>query len=116
VVLGAWGGFKRRIITSLTGIIGLGLGIFLIGIAPPQAFVVGVAGCALIGFMGPIANGPLLAIMQSKVPPEMQGRVMGLTNSICMAMMPIALAIAAPVADGYWEYAPGIGQADCSPC
>ena len=112
VVLGAWGGFKRRIITSLAGIIGLGLGIFLIGIAPPQAFVVGVAGCALIGFMGPIANGPLLAIMQSKVPPEMQGRVMGLTNSICMAMMPIALAIAAPVSEllgiRTWYWAGGL--------
>ena len=37
--------------------------------------------------------------MQSKIAPEMQGRVMGLTNSICAMMMPLALLIAAPVAE-----------------
>jgi DHA3 family macrolide efflux protein-like MFS transporter len=49
--------------------------------------------------MSPIANGPLQAIMQSRVPPEMQGRVMGTTNSICTAMMPLSMLISVPVAE-----------------
>ncbi len=49
--------------------------------------------------MNPIANGPLQAIMQSKVAPEMQGRVMGTTTALCMAMMPLSMLIVAPVAE-----------------
>lgn len=99
LVLGAWGGFKKRIVTSLTGIIGLGAGVLIVGLAPADAFIVAALGSTLLGVMNPIANGPLQAIMQSTVPPEMQGRVMGVTNSVCTAMMPISMVIAGPVAE-----------------
>lgn len=99
LILGAWGGFKKRIVTSLTGVIGLGLGVAIMGLAPANAFIMGVVGCACCGFMNPIANGPLQAIMQSTVPPEMQGRVMGVTTSVCTAMMPLSMVVAAPVAE-----------------
>ena len=99
VTLGVWGGFKNRIHTVQLGIIGIGLGVFVFGLAPANLFWLGVVGFTITGFMGPIANGPLNAIMQSKVEPEMQGRVMGVTNSLCAMMMPIALLIAAPVAE-----------------
>ena len=99
VTLGVWGGFKNRIYTSLIGVAGLGLGILVFGLAPARMFWMGVAGFAIVGFMSPIANGPLHAILQSKIAPEMQGRVLGLINSLCMMMMPIALLIAAPVAE-----------------
>ncbi|MEN6571347.1 MAG: MFS transporter [Anaerolineaceae bacterium] len=99
LILGAWGGFKKRIVTSLTGVIGLGLGVAIMGLAPANAFIIGAVGCAFLGFMNPIANGPLQAIMQSTVPPEMQGRVMGVTTSVCTAMMPLSMAVAAPVAE-----------------
>ena len=81
----------------MIGVMGLVLGILLVGVAPANLFSLALAGMVVCGFMNPIANGPLQAIMQSKVPPEMQGRVMGLTNSICMAMMPLALLVSAPV-------------------
>lgn len=99
LLLGAWGGFKNRMVTSIVGIIGIGAGIFLFGVTPGRFFWLGVAAMAVMGFMIPIANGPLQAMMQSKVAPEMQGRVMGLTNSMCVAMMPISLAISAPIAE-----------------
>ena len=99
LTIGVWGGFKNRIITVLIGVIGLGLGVLIFGLAPADLFWLAVVGMAITGFMSPIANGPLQAIMQSKIEPEMQGRVMGLTNSLCMMMMPISLLIAAPVAE-----------------
>jgi DHA3 family macrolide efflux protein-like MFS transporter len=99
LTLGIWGGFKNRVATSLLGVVGIGLGVLVFGLAPANLFWVGVAGTAFLGFMNPIANGPLQAIMQSKIEPEMQGRVMGLTNSLCTMMMPISLLIAAPVAE-----------------
>src|SRR6185436_12557235 len=38
LLLGVWGGFKRRIFTSLLGLAGLGVGSFMIGISPSDAF------------------------------------------------------------------------------
>jgi DHA3 family macrolide efflux protein-like MFS transporter len=99
IVLGVWGGFKNRILTSLTGIVGIGLGVVIFGVAPANMFWLGLVGMVIMGFMNPIANGPLQAIMQSKVAPEMQGRVMGTTSALCSAMMPLSMVIVAPVAE-----------------
>jgi MFS transporter, DHA3 family, macrolide efflux protein len=99
LTLGVWGGFKSKIATSLTGVVGLGTGILIFGLAPANMFWMAVVGMVFVGFMNPMANGPLQAIMQSRVAPEMQGRVMGTTSSICTAMMPLSMLIAAPVAE-----------------
>jgi len=112
LLLGVWGGFKNRVYTSLIGIAGIGLGILVFGLAPQDWFWLGVAGFAIIGVMNPIANGPLQAIMQSKIAPEMQGRALSLINSLCVMMMPIALLIAAPIAEllglRVWYWAGGL--------
>src|SRR5687768_9524165 len=78
LVLSVWGGFRRRIVTSLLGITGLGLGVFIVGLAPANLFAMALGGMLLMGFMNPIANGPLFAVIQSSVRPDMQGRVMSL--------------------------------------
>lgn len=98
-LLGIWGGFKRRIVTSMLGIIGLGLGVLMTGFAPSNQFWLALAGMAVMGFMNPITNGPLHAILQATVKPEMQGRVMSLINSAATAMTPLSLAVAGPVSD-----------------
>jgi DHA3 family macrolide efflux protein-like MFS transporter len=99
LILSAWGGFKRRIATSLLGILGIGVGVLLTGLAPASIFLVAVAGYSVAGFMGPMANGPIFAILQAKVAPEMQGRVFTLINSSVTAMMPLSMLVAAPVAE-----------------
>ena len=38
VLLSAWGGFRKRIVTSLVGILGMGTGFVVIGLAPSTAF------------------------------------------------------------------------------
>lgn len=99
VTLGAWGGFKRKIITSLVGVALLGVGVLLLGLAPASLFGVALTAIFVQGFMSPMANGPIFAILQSTVKPEMQGRVMSLLNSGAAAMMPIGLGLAGPLAD-----------------
>jgi len=101
VLLGAWGGFKRRILTSLLGLTGLGIGSFLIGISPSDAYGIALAGMALVGVMNTFANGPFFAILQSIVPPEMQGRVFTVLMSVSTAMAPVGLALAGPLADRF---------------
>ncbi len=75
LILSIWGGFRKKIVTSLTGIIGLGVGVMLVGFALANLFALALAGNILLGFMLPIANGPVGALMQSIVRPDMQGRV-----------------------------------------
>ncbi len=70
LTIGVWGGFKNRIITVLLGVIGLGLGVLIFGLASANRFWLAVAGMALTGIMSPIVNGPLHAVMQSKIEPD----------------------------------------------
>jgi DHA3 family macrolide efflux protein-like MFS transporter len=101
ILLGVWGGFKRKIVTTLMGIIGIGAGVMIVGIAPANMFWLALIGMALTGSMNAFANGPLMAILQSTVDPNMQGRVMSLINSTAMAMSPLSLLIAGPIADTF---------------
>jgi DHA3 family macrolide efflux protein-like MFS transporter len=98
LLLGIWGGFKRKMITSLIGVGSIGFGILLTGIAPRSLFWLALVGNAMVGFTAPIANGPLQAIMQTYVPANMQGRVFTLIGSLATAMMPLSMIIAAPIA------------------
>lgn len=99
VLLSIWGGFKKKIVTSVTGIIGLGVGVLLMGLAPADLFLLAIIGNITLGFMIPIANGPVGALMQTIVRPEMQGRVMSLLNSGATAISPLGLLIAGPFSD-----------------
>ncbi len=99
LVLSVWGGFRRRILTILTGLVGVGLAVLFIGLAPATAFLLAVAAMFVAGFMYPIANGPVFAVLQSVVPPHMQGRVFMVVGSLVGAMSPLGMVIAGPVAD-----------------
>lgn len=99
ILLGIWGGFKRRIVTSFTGIIGIGMGVILTGLTPATMFYLLLAAQFLLGFMQVFANGPLMAIMQSTVASDVQGRVFSLLGAGATAMMPLSLLIAGPVSD-----------------
>jgi DHA3 family macrolide efflux protein-like MFS transporter len=99
LTIGVWGGFRRRMLTSLTGVAGLGLGILLVGLLPASAFVLAVGGVFFAGVMIVFANAPISATVQATVTPEMQGRVFTLMNSLSGAMTPLGLIVAGPAAD-----------------
>jgi DHA3 family macrolide efflux protein-like MFS transporter len=71
----------------------------LVGLAPEWMFWLAVFGFGFAGFMNPLANGPLMAILQATVAPDMQGRVFTLIGSMASLMSPLSLAIAGPVSD-----------------
>ena len=76
----------------------MGLGA-LTGLTPGSLFGLALAMMFLMGFTNPIVNGPLFALLQTVVAPEMQGRVFTLVIAAATAMTPLGLAIAGPVAD-----------------
>lgn len=98
-LLGVWGGFERKIVTSMLGLIGMGAGALILALAPAAAFPLAVGGALLVGLMSPITMGPFFAVIQSTVAPEMQARIFSLMSSIGGGMVPIGLMIAGPVAD-----------------
>ncbi len=112
ILLGVWGGFKKKIVTSLAGIIGLGVAVMLIGLAPANFFILAIIGSVLLGFMLPMANGPIGALFQSIVRLDMQGRVMSFISSGATAISPLGLLIAGPLSDllgiRLWFWAGGI--------
>ncbi len=101
LTLSAWGGFRRRVLTSLAGIVVLGAGIAALGIIPSTGFWIAVGVIFVVSFTQPMIDGPLFAVLQSVVAPEMQGRVFMLVISMAKAMSPLGLIVAGPLADAF---------------
>ena len=101
LLLSAWGGFKRRMMTMLFGLLGLGLGCLVIGFAPATALIVSLVGAIIIGIALPIVDGPYIAMLQAMIAPNMQGRIFSLASAVSKLATPIGLAIAGPVADTF---------------
>ncbi len=112
LLLGVWGGFKRRVVTGLSALALMGVGVIVVGLTPSNAYLLALAALFLGGLMNPICNGSFFASLQSTVPAEMQGRVFTLVMSVCGLMSPLGLAVAGPVADALgvqvWFLAGGV--------
>jgi len=110
-LLTVWGGFRRRIFTSLLGLVALGASLLLLGLAPADTFPLALAATLIIGLAVPLVDGPIMAIMQATVAPEMQGRVFTLTGSLISLSSPVGLALAGPLSDqiglAFWYLAAG---------
>ncbi len=99
LLLSVWGGFRRKVTTSMVSLIGMGFGVLGIGLAPENGYWMALGGMFLAGFTNPLVNGPFFALIQTKVEPEMQGRVFTLVMSMAGAMSPLSMVVAAPVAE-----------------
>ena len=100
LILGVWGGFKnRRIATTFFGLFGMGVGILVLAQAPATKLLWAVGAALIVGVMQPITNGPIGAVMQSTVDPDMQARVFSLLGSLAGGMSPIGLLLAGPISD-----------------
>jgi DHA3 family macrolide efflux protein-like MFS transporter len=113
LTLSAWGGFRRRILTSLIGFVGIGLGILGMGLAPASAYWLALGAIFVVGVSISMTDGPVMAVIQAKVAPEMQGRVFTLLLSAVKVASPLSLVIAGPVADWVgvrvWYVVAGVG-------
>jgi DHA3 family macrolide efflux protein-like MFS transporter len=99
VILGAWGGHKRRIVTSMLGLTMIGVSFGLIGVAPADAIWLAIAGMLLMGFSMTFVTGLRMAIWQAIIPPEIQGRVFTLMTATMAILDIVGLAIVGPVTD-----------------
>ncbi len=98
ITLGVWGGFKRRMVTAMMALTLLGVGMLGVGFTPASAFSLAVGSMFLVGFAISYVTSLRLAVLQTSVPPEMQGRVITVALNGTAATDPIGLMIAAPLA------------------
>ncbi len=101
VVLGIWGGPKRRIHGVLIGLALAMLGMLLFGLGRDLYLWVPAAFFTL--FFVPILNGSNQAIWQVKVAPDVQGRVFATRALIAQIGAPVAMLLAGPLADRVFE-------------
>jgi len=99
IALGIWSGFKERVKTGLMALILSGISMLVIGLTPKDLLIVAISANFSFGLMNSIANAIFLAVLQTTVPSELQGRIFTLVSSATMSMSPLGLAIAGPVAD-----------------
>ena len=99
LLLGAWSGFKQKIVTCLIGVIIAGVSALGLGFTTAAIFFLGLASSFLAGVGLSFGMAPIMATLQSLVAKDMQGRVFALFGSISSIMVPLGLAVAGPAAD-----------------
>ncbi|NJM40937.1 MAG: MFS transporter [Anaerolineae bacterium] len=102
VLLSLWGGFKRRVHGVLAGHITVGLFgnlLMALGLGLPVWMAASFLGAMVI----PLLNGSNQAIWQSKVAPDVQGRVFSARRLIAWVTNPITPLIAGVLADQWLE-------------
>ena len=100
--MSAWGGPKRKVYGLLLGLVSTSiLGNLLMGLG--QGVPLWVTAAFFFMFINPITNGCSQAIWQSKVPPELQGRVFSTRALLAQASQPVAMFVAGPLADRVLE-------------
>ncbi|MHB9033314.1 MAG: MFS transporter [Anaerolineae bacterium] len=100
-LLSIWGGFRKRIYTSLYGLLGLGLACLLTGVVRADQFDLAVFSVGVIGMMLTLVQAPMLAVLQDVVPAELQGRVLTILDSVTSVMTPVGLVIAGILGDAH---------------
>lgn len=102
IVISAWGGPRRKVRGAL---ISMGLcgffGRMVFGLG--RSFVTWIPGAFFVYFFIPILNGCLAPVWLSKVPPDVQGRVMSARITLSRAMIPLGTLIAGPLAEQVFE-------------
>jgi MFS family permease len=97
VIMSAWGGFKRRVHGVLAGWALSSLGLIVLGVG--KVIPVWVVGAAYAALWIALINGSNQAIWQSKVAPDVQGRVFSARRLIAWFSNPISPLIAGVMAD-----------------
>jgi len=101
LALSAWGGFRRRVHGVLIGWALAGLAVLATGLS--QALVPWLITSFITAMFTPLINSSNQAIWQSKVPPDVQGRVFASRRLIAWIVTPLSQLIAGPLADKVLE-------------
>jgi DHA3 family macrolide efflux protein-like MFS transporter len=102
IFLTTWGGIKRPIHAILLGwILSSMFGLTLLGIG--QNFLIWIAAMVIYSIFDPVVNVSIESFLQSKIPPDVQGRVFSASDFIAQMMIPITPLLAGLFGDRIFE-------------
>lgn len=101
IIMSIWGGFRKRVHGVLLGWLALGIGMMIMGFSNTLSIWIGAS--IFINLFGPLINSSNQAIWQSKVHPDLQGRVFSARRLIAWLTTPISPIIAGTLADFVFE-------------
>jgi pyochelin synthetase len=101
LTLSFWGGPKNRVWTIFAILVFQSCLLFVGGVEPSIPLIALTIFCFM--FTAPIIAGTNQAILQSKVAPEIQGRVFGMAAFIVACTLPLASALAGPLVDRVFQ-------------
>jgi hypothetical protein len=101
VIMGTWGGPRRRMRGMIVGIAAGGLLVASMGLDDSVVLVTGAGFLLMVSVA--IVNGTSQALWQVKVPPELQGRTFSVRRMLAQLAIPVSYLSAGPLADNVFE-------------
>ncbi|MFE0632758.1 amino acid adenylation domain-containing protein [Streptomyces sp. NPDC058864] len=98
LVMGLWGGTARRAHGMIISMAVASLAMAMVGFPSPPLIV---AGMFLLAFGESLADGHWIALVQTKVGLELQGRVLAIFMTLMMLTMPLGYLVVGPLAEHY---------------
>lgn len=97
LLITSWGGFRKKINTTMLA--GAVYGVLMIGLGNAPGFLCYLMCNTLIGITAPCYNGPITVTIQEKVEPYMQGRVFSFMQIATSCALPLGMFFFGPLAD-----------------
>lgn len=97
LIMSVWGGFKNKTKTMNFAWLAFGVTTFLFGVIPNFWAYLGVM--LLCGCTVPLFNIASMTLMQTKIPPELMGRVFGAVTMFSGLAMPVGMVLFGPLGD-----------------
>jgi len=101
LAMSVWGGPRRRVVGLLGFLLLQGVVLPFGGLRASAPLI--AAGAFIYLFAVPILNGTSQALWQSKVAPDLQGRVFAVRRLVAWSTLPLAYVVAGPLADHVFE-------------
>ena len=97
ILIASWGGFKKRMNTTLAA--GAVYGLIMIGLGNAGVFLLYLLFNTAIGITSPCYNAPVTVTIQEKVSPGMQGRIFSFMQIATSCALPLGMLVFGPLAD-----------------
>lgn len=97
LLIASWGGFKKKMNTTLFA--GAFYGLMMTGLGLAPLFPVYLLCNTMIGITSPCYNAPVTVTIQEKVPREMHGRIFSFMQIATSCALPLGMTVFGPLAD-----------------
>lgn len=99
LIIGAWGGFKKRMTTLLSGLAAFGL--LSVGMGLADDFIIYLVQMLVLGIALTMIQTAVTTLIQERVDASMQGRVFGFENIIYCGSLSLGMIVFGPLADAF---------------